>query len=48
MNTMNCASFLKSVVSPNSEIRFQFCFAAAIVYFKISTERLNAPLAGVV
>jgi len=37
-NTMNCASFPKSVVSPNSEIRFRLRFAAAIICFRISTE----------
>jgi len=35
---MNCASFPKSAVSSNPELRFPLRFAAAIVYFRISTE----------
>jgi len=36
-NTMNCASFPKSVVSPNSEVKFPLCFAAVMIYFRTST-----------
>jgi len=35
---MNCASFPKSAVSPNSVLRFPLRFAAEIVYFRISTD----------